>query len=63
MLPTAPGPLKLYLDFTSNKTEESLKGLDNMYLWYNLKALMPLKIEENRAPSTSTQDRPGHTAE
>jgi hypothetical protein len=45
VLPMAPGPIKLYIEFLSNKTEESLKTLDNMYLWYNLKALLPLKME------------------
>jgi hypothetical protein len=41
--PTQTGPVKLYLDFTSNKTDDALKGMDNLYLWYNLKAVAPVR--------------------
>jgi hypothetical protein len=39
------GPIRLYVEFISNKTEDSLKSMDNIYLWYNLKALLPLQVE------------------
>ena len=42
-LPDAPGPLTLYLQFRSNKNGDVLSSLDNMWLWYNFKALMPVR--------------------
>lgn len=56
VLPTSPGPIQLYLEFTSNKTEESLKTLDNMYLWYNLKPLIPLNVEGGASSASAPRD-------
>ena len=44
--PSQAGPVKLYLDFKSHKTDEALRGMDNLYLWYNLKAVAPLRSAE-----------------
>jgi hypothetical protein len=55
VLPKEPGPIHLYLEFASNKTEESLKRLDNMYLWYNLKALVPLTGEGSATQGAQAQ--------
>ena len=43
-LASEPNPVTLRVDFKSNKTQESLQSLDNMYLWYNLRALFPVKV-------------------
>lgn len=42
-LPESSDPITVRVDFKSNKTQEALIDLDNMYLWYNLKALVPVK--------------------
>jgi hypothetical protein len=42
--------VKLYVDFKSHKTDEALRGMDNLYLWYNLKPIVPLRVVE-RAPT------------
>lgn len=55
VLPSSPGPIHLYLEFTSNKTDESLRKLDNMYLWYNLKGLLPLAIEGGGSSASEPQ--------
>jgi hypothetical protein len=39
-----PNPVKLRVNFKSNKTQEALAALDNVYLWYNLKALFPVTL-------------------
>jgi hypothetical protein len=48
--PSGTGPVKLYVDFKSHKTDEALRGMDNLYLWYNLKPIVPLRVVE-RAPT------------
>lgn len=48
--PSQAGPVKLYLAFKSHKTDEALRGMDNLYLWYNLKPVVPLRGGE-AAPS------------
>ena len=63
VLPMAPGPINLYVEFVSNKTEESLKTLDNMYLCYNLKAVLPLKVSESVATPESPKGGGGEVAE
>ena len=44
--PLAPEPstVKLRITFKSNKTQEALVSLDNVYLWYNLKTLFPVTL-------------------
>ena len=42
-LPSQTGPIKLYVTFKSHKTDDALKGMDNLYLWYNLRAIVPLR--------------------
>lgn len=37
-------PVKVRINFKSNKTQEALAELDNVYLWYNLKALFPVPL-------------------
>jgi hypothetical protein len=56
--PSQIGPVKLYLDFKSHKTDEALRGMDNLYLWYNLKAVAPLRGGEGAAPDVATGDQP-----
>ncbi|MEN9846227.1 MAG: hypothetical protein RIS36_1374 [Pseudomonadota bacterium] len=41
--PAQTGPVRLYLNFRSRKTDEVLRGMDNLYLWYNLTAVAPLR--------------------
>lgn len=36
---------RLYLTFATSKTENSLRGLDNMWLWYKLQPLAPISPE------------------
>jgi hypothetical protein len=48
--PSQPGPVKLYIDFTSTKTDDALRGMDNLYLWYNLKAVAPLRPLDGPSP-------------
>jgi hypothetical protein len=43
-LPSEPNPVKLRVNFKSNKTQEALAALDNVYLWYNLKPLFPVTL-------------------
>ena len=50
--PSQAGPVKLYLAFKSHKTDEALRGMDNLYLWYNLKPVVPLRGVE-AAPSVA----------
>ena len=38
-------PTQLYLTFSTSKTESSLRGLDNMWLWYKLQPLVPIPPE------------------
>jgi len=57
-LPSEPGPLRLYLNFPSNKTEEALKKLDNLYLWYNIKALVPLVLDPQKDSKVATDVQP-----
>ena len=52
--PSQAGPVKLYLDFKSHKTDEALRGMDNLYLWYNLKALAPLRSAEGTPSPVSS---------
>lgn len=51
-----PNPVVLRIDFKSNKTQEALQILDNMYLWYNLRPLFPVKVTV--APATSATPPP-----
>ena len=37
-------PITLYLEFATNKTDEVLKKLDNMWLWYHQVSLVPLRV-------------------
>jgi hypothetical protein len=55
--PSQSGSVKLYLDFKSHKTDEALRGMDNLYLWYNLKAVAPLR------PAQGTPSPPSSAAE
>jgi hypothetical protein len=43
-------PTKLYLTFATSKTESSLRGLDNMWLWYKLQPLLPISPEMLNSP-------------
>jgi hypothetical protein len=43
-------PTRLYLTFATSKTEASLRGLDNMWLWYKLQPLVPISLEMLQAP-------------
>ncbi len=52
--PSQAGPVKLYLDFKSHKTDEALRGMDNLYLWYNLKAVAPLRSAEGTPSPVSS---------
>lgn len=54
-LPSGPGPQRLYVEFRSNKTGEVLSSLDNMWLWYNFKPLMPIRATLSKAPSPPDQ--------
>lgn len=42
------GPVMLYLEFATNKTDDVLRSLDNMWLWYNQVTIAPLRIEDGR---------------
>ena len=53
-LPSGPGPLRLYLQFKSHKSDEALKTMDNLYLWYNLKPVIPVRIGES-SPSQAVR--------
>jgi hypothetical protein len=43
--------MKLYIDFSSRKTDDALKAMDNMYLWYNFKAVTPLLVQDQEPPA------------
>jgi hypothetical protein len=58
--PSQAGPVKLYLDFKSHKTDEALRGMDNLYLWYNLKAVAPLRPAEGTLSPGSSAVEGGH---
>ena len=45
-IPPQTGPAKLYIEFSSRKTDDALKAMDNMYLWYNFKAVAPLLVQD-----------------
>lgn len=38
-------PRSLFLTFTTGKTEAALRGLDNMWLWYQFKPVLPIAPE------------------
>jgi hypothetical protein len=38
-------PTRLYLTFSSSKSESALRGLDNMWLWYKLAPLLSIPAE------------------
>jgi hypothetical protein len=50
-IPSQTGPMKLYIDFSSRKTDDALKAMDNMYLWYNFKAVTPLLVQDQEPPA------------
>jgi hypothetical protein len=43
------GAVTLYLEFATNKRDDVLRSLDNMWLWYNQVSIAPLRIEDGRA--------------
>lgn len=49
-LPDASDTVSLTLDFRSNKTQEVLRSMDNMWLWYNLQPLVAIRPELLSAP-------------
>jgi hypothetical protein len=51
-MPESIDAVSFALDFRSNKTEEVLHSLDNMWLWYNLKPLVPLRSSLGEAVPT-----------
>ena len=51
--PSQTGPLKLYLDFKSHKTDDALREMDNLYVWYNLRAVAPVHGGAPISPSTA----------
>lgn len=38
------GSITVYLEFATNKTDEVLQKLDNMWLWYHSVSLVPLRV-------------------
>lgn len=52
--PSQTGPVKLYLDFRARKTDEALRAMDNLYLWYNLKPVAPLRPVVGTSTPTSS---------
>ena len=39
-------PTMLFITFSSTKTGEVLRSLDNMWLWYRAQALLPIPAEK-----------------
>lgn len=55
--PSGAEPVRLYVDFKSHKTDDALKGMDNLYLWYNLKPVAPLRGTEGGASTLPAPER------
>ncbi len=51
--PSQTGPVKLYVEFKSHKTDDALRQMDNLYLWYNLRAVAPVLVVA-RGPQESS---------
>jgi hypothetical protein len=46
-MPTSSGdPRKVYLTFATNKSAESLRSADNLWLWYKAVPLLPLSEQQ-----------------
>ncbi len=56
-IPAGTGPVKLYVDFKSHKSDDALNGMDNLYLWYNLKPVIPLRGSEGVAPASPDSEK------
>lgn len=52
-LPPGAGPVSLYLQFRSNKSGSVLASLDNMWLWYNFKPLIPVRATLSTTPAST----------
>jgi hypothetical protein len=57
-MPSQIDPIKLYVTFKSHKTDEALKEMDNLYLWYNLRAVVPLRSDGGNSLHPSTPPPP-----
>jgi len=53
-LPSQTDPIKLYVTFKSHKTDDAVKEMDNLYLWYNLRAVVPLRSDGGTSADPST---------
>jgi hypothetical protein len=51
-------PVTLYLAFSSSKTGDTLRGLDNMWLWYRAQPLLQITPEMLKAQPTPTVSLP-----
>lgn len=59
-LPMTGEPVVLYLEFRTAKTQETLEGADNMWLWYKFTPAIPLnvKAEQSRPVSPASPNIP-----